>query len=67
MSISIIEYLRHIDKEISYLLQHSRTLSLQSFLKDETYQRAYVRSLSILGEACKKIPEEFRQKYAEIE
>jgi len=37
------------------------------FLSDETLKRAFVRSLEIIGEAAKQIPEEVRQKYCHVD
>jgi uncharacterized protein with HEPN domain len=54
------EYLRHILAEADYLLDSSRNLSRERFLADETLKRAFVRSLEIIGEAAKKLPEGFR-------
>ena len=34
---------------------------------DETLKRAFVRSLEIIGEAAKQIPEEIRQKYRHVD
>ncbi len=66
MSLSQIEYLKHILDEIDYLLKHSKGLSLDEFVKDETLQRAFVRSLEILGEATKKISSEVKAKYPDV-
>jgi len=35
-------------------------------MRDETLKRAFVRSIAIIGEASKKIPNELRQRYPEI-
>ena len=67
MSISPLEYLRHIIDEIEYLIDKSRNLSKDSFLEDETLKRAFVRSIEIIGEAAKKIPPDFKKKYPHIE
>jgi uncharacterized protein with HEPN domain len=37
------------------------------FLGDETLKRAFVRSLEIIGEATKQIPDDFRAKYRHVE
>ena len=58
MSVSPLEYLRHILDETKYLDDRARDLSKQEFLNDETLKRAFVRSLEIIGEAAKKIPAE---------
>jgi uncharacterized protein with HEPN domain len=38
-----------------------------SFLQDETLKRAFVRSLEIIGEASKKLPEEYKAIQPDIE
>ena len=48
-------------------MAHSRGLTKAEFLGDETLKRAFVRSLEIIGEAAKQIPEEVRQKYGHID
>lgn len=67
MSRSVREYLQHILDKISYLLRSSQRLDYTTFLQDETLKRAYVRSIEIIGEAVKHIPESLRQKYPIIE
>jgi len=67
MSIFPLEYLRHIMDEIEYLIGRSANLSKEDFLDDETLKRAFVRSIEIIGEAVKKIPSDFKQKYSHIE
>ena len=37
------------------------------FMQDETLKRAYVRSIEIIGEAVKKLPDALRQKYDAVE
>lgn len=36
-------------------------------MRDATLKRAFVRSLEIIGEASKKIPDDFKQKYSHLE
>lgn len=67
MSIFPLEYLRHIMDEIEYLIDRSANLTKEDFLDDETLKRAFVRSIEIIGEAVKKIPPDFKQKYLYIE
>jgi uncharacterized protein with HEPN domain len=66
MSTSIRAYLHHILNETQYLIGQSQGLSKEAFLRDETRQRAFVRSLEIIGEAAKQIPNAIRQKYDHI-
>ena len=67
MSLSTVEFLRHILQEADYLLAHSAFIDEQQFLQNETLQRAFARSLEIIGEATKNLPDEFRQQHSEIE
>ena len=67
MSKSHLEFLRHILEEIDYLLQACEGLEKDTFLNNGTLNRAFVRSLEIIGEATKKIPASVRSKYPEIE
>ena len=49
------EYLKHTLDEIEYLLKSSKDINEDRFMDDETLQRAYSRSLEIIGEATKKL------------
>ena len=42
-------------------------MSYDAFVADETLRRAFVRSLEIVGEAAKKVPEEFRARHPAVE
>ncbi len=67
MSFAPPDYLRHILAETEYLIAASDTVTKSHFLADTTLQRAFVRSLEIIGEAVKKLPDDFRRDHAEIE
>ena len=67
MSPSGNEFLRHILDEISFLQEQSAELDLNLFIKNEVLKRAFARSLSIIGEAAKHIPQETRLKSPNIE
>lgn len=60
------EYLRHILDEIDYLLGHLHAQGRDLLLGDETLKRAAVRSLSIIGEAAKKVPTGIKSSHPEI-
>jgi uncharacterized protein with HEPN domain len=47
------EYFKHILDETGYLTRNSEGLAKDVFLGAETLQRAFVRSLEIIGEAVK--------------
>jgi uncharacterized protein with HEPN domain len=67
MSRSTREYLQHILDETHYVLNHTKGLRKEVFLHDETLKRAFVRSLEIIGEAAKQIPDDVRHRYPTIE
>ena len=62
-----LEYLRHILDEIEYIEGAIRGIEKADFLGDETLKRSFVRSIEIIGEAAKKLPPDFKDKYANIE
>jgi len=66
MSRSPEDYLNHILDEADYLLAHSRNLNKDEFLQNETLKRSFVRSLEIIGEATKNLPESFKAKHSQI-
>jgi hypothetical protein len=61
MSFEPLDYLRHILVEADYLIAHATGLERDEFMTNETLRRAFVRSREIVGEAAKKVPEEFRE------
>ena len=65
--LSLRDFLYHISDEVSYVLEHTKGLSEEDFLGDETLTRAVIRSLEIIGEATKKLPSEFKNSYPEVE
>lgn len=62
-----ISYCEHILAEAEYLTAASAGISREAFLTDETLKRAFVRSLEIIGEAVKQIPDDFRARYPRVE
>lgn len=67
MWFSTLEYLHHILDETQYLINHAQGLAKDEFLGDETLKRAFVRSLEIIGEVVKQLPDDLRNKYGHIE
>lgn len=67
MSYSGVEYLQHIFDETKYLIRQTNEIDKALFIQDETIKRAFVRSLEIIGEAVKQMPDSLRDKYPSIE
>lgn len=66
MSKSSIEYLKHIRDELNYLEKASAGLDKDKFMNNATLQKAFTRSLEIVGEAVKNLPSDFRDKYSYV-
>ena len=58
MSFEPRDYLRHILVEADYLVARTAGLTRDEFMADETLRRAFVRSIEIIGEAAKKVPDD---------
>ncbi|MBI4037857.1 DUF86 domain-containing protein [Candidatus Curtissbacteria bacterium] len=67
MSKSPEEYLKHILDELDYLLDSSKNVSQEQFMHDMTLQRAYSRSLEIVGEAAKNLPQDFTKDQSQVD
>ena len=67
MSLSPHEYIHHILDEIDYVLTQISDMDYESFVRNPTVKRAFVRSLEIIGEASKKLPEDVRTMQPDIE
>ncbi len=64
---STLELLRDILRETEFLTLQAGKTSPEAFLHDEVFKRAFVRSVEVIGEATKKVPEEVRAQLPELE
>lgn len=64
---SVREYLQHIRDETTFLRETTRDMDSNSFRTDPVVSRACVRSLEIIGEAVKQLPDEIRAQAPQIE
>jgi uncharacterized protein with HEPN domain len=67
VSLSPREYIRHMLDEIDFILSKVSGRDYESFLADPTLQRAFVRSLEVIGEASKKLPQHIRALQSDVE
>lgn len=67
MSLSHLDFLKHIADEIEFILQNVKNKNQSQIFDDAVLSRAIIRSLEIVGEAAKKIDPDFKSKYPEIE
>ena len=67
MPLEAREYLQHILDEADYLVRGTQGTDRDTFLQDETLKRAFVRSIEVIGEAVKQVPESLRLQYPQIE
>jgi uncharacterized protein with HEPN domain len=67
VSLSPLEYIRHILDEIDFIVAQISTMDYDSFVRNPTVKRAFVRSIEIIGEASKKIPDDVKAMQPDIE
>ena|SRR5205085_2716322 len=67
MSPEILELVRDILREAEFVDQYSQKTGREAFLRDEILKRAFVRSVEIIGEAAKKVPEPARALFPNLE
>lgn len=64
---SQLEFIKHIEYECVFLLKVTLGKTQQQILDDEILCKAIVRSLEIIGEASKKVDEQLKTKYPQID
>ena len=60
------DYLDDIQRSMELALSFTADMSLADFQVDEKTQYAVIRCLEVIGEAAKRIPDEFRQGHSNI-
>src|SRR5438552_11884500 len=67
MSPTTAELLRDILRKAEFLSAQAGQTTCEAFLHDEVLKRAFVRSVEVIGEATKKVPEETRLQFPAVE
>jgi len=62
-----IIYIEHIRVCISRIKEYTKGIHEDGFLKNNLIQDAVIRNFEIIGEATKKLNDDFSEKYSEIE
>jgi uncharacterized protein with HEPN domain len=62
-----IIYIEHIRVCISRIKEYTKGIDEDGFLKNNLIQDAVIRNFEIIGEATKKLNDDFSEKYSEIE
>ncbi|MFN5415820.1 MAG: DUF86 domain-containing protein [Flavobacteriia bacterium] len=57
---STLDFIKHIQDESAFILRNTLNENFESFMQKEVLQKAIIRSLEIIGEASKKIPQDFK-------
>jgi len=58
--------INHILVSISLINKYTNDLTISDFISKEEAQDAVIRRLQIIGEAVKNLPEDFKEKYKDI-
>ena len=61
-----ITYLEHILDRANKIIQFTEGMDENDFLNDEKTQSAVIRELEVIGEATKRISEDYKNKHNEI-
>jgi uncharacterized protein with HEPN domain len=67
MWLSNLELLKHVKDEIDFVLNSVGNKTKNTVIDDDVLSRAIIRSLEIIGEATKKLDDEFKRQYLHIE
>jgi len=62
-----IFYLKHIHDCINKIKEYTQGVNQNDFLKNSLLQDEVIRNLEIIGEATKRLDQQFRFKYPRIE
>ena len=64
---STLELVRDILREAEFLEREAQRTDRVAFLGDEVLKRAFVRSVEVIGEAAKQLPEDTRAQFPNVE
>ena len=59
-------YLKYIFDECEYLLERIKNISYKDFIENPDLRRSFIRSIEIIGESARNLPNDFKELYSEI-
>ena len=59
--------LEHILESINYILEFTKGIDFEEFIKNKMLQFAVVKNLEIIGEASYKLTNDFKSNHSEVE
>lgn len=63
---SNLELVNHIYDECEFILTYTSNISFETFMDNSVLKRAVERSIEIIGEAAKKLDDEFKSQHPHI-
>lgn len=66
MNKDYLVYLRHILDAVHRIEEYTREVEYEYFMNDNLVQAGVIREIEIIGEATKRLTQEFREKYPDI-
>ena len=67
MSPSQLDFLRHIEHECQFIIRVSNNKTFDEIVNDELLSKGIVRGIEIIGEAVKKLDDDFKLTYPQVE
>jgi uncharacterized protein with HEPN domain len=59
-------YLKHILDAISRINEYTKSVKYEDFIKSNLIQAGVIREIEIVGEASKRLAQEFKEKHSKI-
>ena len=63
----LIDFLKHIQQELNFIVSVTAGINSVTLQDNPIKSRAVTHSLLVVGEACKKVPDDFRSEYSEFD
>ncbi|KAF0134515.1 MAG: hypothetical protein FD145_533 [Candidatus Saganbacteria bacterium] len=61
-----LAFIQHIQDEVKFILEATKGIDFENIITSEILKRAILRSLEIIGEAAKKVSNDFKAEHPSI-